>query len=100
MAATKLLSAWAGSEGAITLAAVSGLIDVDAIAISLARLAPQGLAPMSAVWAILMAVVANSLSKIVLAVAVGGWSFGRIVAQGIAASLAVGALGLLPVLLT
>jgi uncharacterized membrane protein (DUF4010 family) len=100
MAAAKLLSAWAGSEGAITLAAVSGLIDVDAITISLARLAPQGLAPMSAVWAILVAVVANSLSKIVLAMAVGGWSFGRIVARGVAASLAVAALGLLPPLLT
>ena len=48
MAATKLLSAWAGSEGEIMLAAVSGLIDVDAITISLARLAPQGLAPTSA----------------------------------------------------
>jgi hypothetical protein len=36
----------------------------------------------------------------VLAIAVGGWSFGRVVARGIAASLAVGALGLLPVLLT
>ena len=99
MAATKLLSAWAGSEGAITLAAVSGLIDVDAITISLARLAPQGLAPTSAVWAILVAAVANSLSKIVLAIAVGGWSFGRIVARGIAAALAVAALGLMPSLL-
>ena len=99
MAATKLLSAWAGSEGEITLAAVSGLIDVDAITISLARLAPQGLAPTSAVWAILVAVVANSVSKIVLAMAVGGWSFGRIVARGIAAALAVAAIGLTPALL-
>ena len=98
MAATKLLSAWAGSEGEIMLAAVSGLIDVDAITISLARLAPQGLAPTSAGWAILVAVVANSLSKIGLAMAVGGWSFGSIVARGIAAALAVAALGLTPAL--
>ena len=42
MAAAKLLSAWAGSEGAITLAAVSGLIDVDAITISLAPARASG----------------------------------------------------------
>jgi hypothetical protein len=46
-----------------------------------------------------VAVVANNLSKIVLAMAVGGWSFGRIVARGIVAALAVAALGLTPALL-
>src|SRR4029079_8627111 len=34
MAAARLLSGWAGSYGAIVLAAVSGLVDVDAISIS------------------------------------------------------------------
>lgn len=100
MAAAKLLSAWAGSNGAMVLAAISGFVDVDAISISLARLAPQGLAPDSAVWAILVAVVANSLTKIALGTAAGGFKFGKVVARGIAASLAVGALGLLPALLT
>jgi len=98
MAAAKLLSAWAGSNGAMVLAAISGFVDVDAISISLARLAPQGLAPDSAVWAILVAVVANSLTKIALGTAAGGFKFGKVVARGIAASLAVGALGLLPAL--
>jgi len=98
MAAARLLSGWAGSYGAIVLAAVSGFVDVDAISISLARLAPQGLAADSAVAAILVAVVANTLIKLVLATTAGGLKFARAVAPGILGSLAVGALGLLPAL--
>ena len=98
MAAARLLSGWAGSYGAIVLVAVSGLVDVDAISISLARLAPQGLAAESAVAAILVAVVANTLIKLVLATTAGGFKFARAVAPGILGSLAVGALGLLPAL--
>lgn len=100
MAAAKLLSGWAGSSGTVVLAGVSGFVDVDAISISLARLAPQGLAPDSAAWAILVAVLANSLAKVVLGIAVGGVKFGKVVARGIAASQAVAALGLLPALLS
>jgi len=99
MAAAKLLSSWSGANGAIVLAAVSGLIDVDAISISLARLAPQALAPNSAVYAILVAVVANSLTKIVLGTTAGGFKFGKVVARRTVASLAVGALALAPALL-
>ena len=80
MAAAKLLSGWAGSSGTMVLAGVSGFVDVDAISISLARLAPQGLAPDSAAWAILVAVLANSLAKVVLGIAVGGVKFGKVVA--------------------
>jgi uncharacterized membrane protein (DUF4010 family) len=100
MAAAKLLSAWAGPNGALALAAISGFVDVDAISISLAELAPQGLSPGSAVWAILVAVLANSLAKVGLATTVGGLKFGQAVGPGIAASLAAAALGLLPALLT
>jgi uncharacterized membrane protein (DUF4010 family) len=98
MAAAKLLSGWAGSSGTM-LAGVSGFVDVYAISISLARLDTQGLAPDSAAWAILVAVLANSLAKVVLGIAVGGVKFGKVVARGIAASVAVAALGLLPALL-
>jgi len=94
MAAARLLAGWAGSEGAIALAAVSGLVDVDAISISLARLAPQGIAPAAAATAILVAVLANSLTKIALATTAAGFKFGKVVARSIAVSLAVGGLGL------
>jgi len=99
MVAAKLLSAWAGSGGVMVLAGVSGFADVDAISISLAGLAPKGLEPNTAAWAILVAVLANSVSKIVLAITAGGLGFGKVVARAIAASLAAGALGLLPALL-
>jgi uncharacterized membrane protein (DUF4010 family) len=94
MAAARLLAGWAGSEGAIALAAVSGLVDVDAISISLARLAPQGIAPVGAATAILVAVVTNSITKIALGTSAGGFKFGKVVARSIAVSLAVGGLGL------
>jgi len=97
--AAKLLSGWAGTYGAVALAAVSGLVDVDAISISLARLAPQGLAPAGAATAILVAVVANSLTKVALGTTAGGLRFGKVVARGTVVSLAVGALGLAPALL-
>ncbi len=97
--AAKLLSRWAGTYGAVALAAVSGLVDVDAISISLARLAPQGLAPAGAATAILVAVVANSLTKVALGTTAGGLRFGKVVARGTVVSLAVGALGLAPALL-
>ncbi len=97
--AAKLLSSWAGASGAVMLAAISGLVDVDAISISLARLTPHGLAVGGAVTAILVAVAVNSLTKIALATTAGGLKFGKVVARGIAASLAAGVVGLAPALL-
>jgi uncharacterized membrane protein (DUF4010 family) len=44
MLLAKWLSAWAGANGVYALAFVSGLVDVDAISLSMARLAPGGLA--------------------------------------------------------
>ncbi len=93
-AAAKLLSGWAGSSGVIALAAISGFGDVDAISISLARLAPQGLAASAAVIAILVAVVTNSLTKVALGTMAGGLRFGKLIARGTAASLAAGVVGL------
>ncbi len=93
-AAAKLLSGWAGSSGVIALAAISGFADVDAISASLARLAPQGLAVSTAVTSILLAVVTNNLTKVALAASAGGPRLGKLVARGMLASLAAGALGL------
>ena len=94
MALSTLLAAWAGSKGAIALAAVSGLVDVDAISLSLARLSPGALSADSAAIAILVAVVANSVAKVVLGSTAGGLRFGKLLAAALAATLAVAALGL------
>jgi uncharacterized membrane protein (DUF4010 family) len=94
MALAKGLAAWAGSNGAYALAAVSGIVDVDAISLSMARLAPDGLDAKSAAFAILIAVAVNSFSKVALATTAGGVRLARHLAWGIAAAFVAGALGL------
>jgi uncharacterized membrane protein (DUF4010 family) len=94
MALAKGLAAWIGAKGAFALAAVSGIVDVDAISLSMARLAPEALGADNAAFAILIAVTVNSLSKVVLAATAGGFRLGRLLAWGLFAALAAGALGL------
>jgi len=94
MVLTKLLAAWAGAGGAMALAAISGTFDVDAISLSLARLAPGGLDASTAAYAILVAVTANSLTKIALAWTTGGAALGKLFAGGVAVALIAGAIGL------
>jgi uncharacterized membrane protein (DUF4010 family) len=94
MVLAKGLAARAGAYGAYALAAVSGIVDVDAISISLARLAPQGLSADSAALAILLAVAVNTATKAVLGSTAGGLRLGKLLAWGLAAALAAGAIGL------
>jgi uncharacterized membrane protein (DUF4010 family) len=64
----RVVGEWLGGIGAIVGAAVIGLVDVDAITVSLARLTPQPLGIQDAMIAILSAVATNTISKI----AIGG----------------------------
>ena len=80
--------------GAVALAAISGTFDVDAISLSLARLVPGGLDANTAAYAILIAVIANSLTKIVLAWTTGGAALGKLFAGGLTAALLAGGIGL------
>jgi uncharacterized membrane protein (DUF4010 family) len=73
------LKAWFGEAGVYTLAAASGLADVDAVTLSLARMGGEGLAPETAVLGIIIAASVNSLVKGAIALAVGGKRLGRIV---------------------
>jgi uncharacterized membrane protein (DUF4010 family) len=81
-----------GAGGAYALAAASGLADVDAITLSLTRLARTALDPETASKAILVAVAVNSLSKGALAWLTGGaaigWRAVVVAATAIAAGLA------------
>ena len=75
MVLAKLLST--GGEGSLfALAGFSGLLDVDPITLSMARMANSGLAQFIAVGAILIACASNALAKAVLAVIFGGWRLG------------------------
>lgn len=62
---------WFGDTGVFVLAALSGLTDVDAITLSMARMARGDLAPESAVGAILLAAAVNTAVKVVLAALLG-----------------------------
>lgn len=85
-AVVKLLAAWGtdmfGNAGLYIVSALSGLTDVDAITLSVARLNSSGeLALSGAVLAVLLAVLANTVVKAGLAF--GGGRLGQYVAVGL-----------------
>src|SRR6266404_6370736 len=78
-----------GATGAVAGAIVVGLVDVDAVTVSMVRLTPDTLSRTQAVLAILAAVASDTVSKIAIGAAIGrGW---------FAADLAVLACGCLAV---
>lgn len=90
----RVLSETLGTAGAIVGAVVLGLGDVNAVTISMARLAPQPLSVQVASIAILVAVVSNTISKLLIgAVAGRGW-FAIHLGLVSAACLAAGAITL------
>lgn len=60
---SKALVAWLGDSGIYALALASGLMDVDAITLSLSRMAIEDISPVVAANGILMAAVVNTLVK-------------------------------------
>ena len=77
---------------ALLLAAVSGVADADALALSMARLADGQVSADSAAKAILIAAAVNTVSKAAIAAFVGGARLGRTV--GVVSALGIGALAL------
>jgi uncharacterized membrane protein (DUF4010 family) len=73
-----------GALGATMGIAVAGFADAHSASASAASLAFTGiLTPASAVLAIVLAVSANTLSKMVAALATGGWSYARALIPGL-----------------
>ena len=92
---TEVGKAWFGSAGVYGVAALSGLVDVDAIVVSLARLhgsstatAADASVPM---LGMALAALTNMLSKSAMAWGVGGAAFGRRIALACLASAIAGA---------
>ncbi len=84
--------AWLGAPGIYALAALSGLADVDAAVISVARLQGAGGLPVStAVLAVGLTTLANMLTKAAIAWKVGGVAVGWPVLRGYAVAMALGA---------
>jgi uncharacterized membrane protein (DUF4010 family) len=87
----KALAGRANSAGVYLLAAASGIADVDALTLSMARVAGGDITLRVAGAAILIAAAVNTISKAVMATAIGGRSIGLPFTLASAASLAAGA---------
>jgi uncharacterized membrane protein (DUF4010 family) len=79
-----------GSGGLLFSAGLSGLADVDAITISVARMHEQGLSSDLAVGAVTFAAATNTLVKVGLALALGGARIGMAVAFVLVPATVVG----------
>ena len=80
-----------GTRGALSSSLIAGLIDVDAITISLANLVAAGeLAPAVGVLAVLLALLANGVFKTGIAFTAGGRRFGWTLALAFGAMFAIG----------
>lgn len=91
MVLARVLAQIWGDAGVYVLSAVSGLADVDALVLSLAKMAAQqDLSHSVATQGIVIAIVVNSLVKNLLAFAIGGVALGRQVALILLPALAVG----------
>ena len=89
--AGRQLGEWFGAAGATIGAAIVGLVDVDAVTVSLARMVPATLNAQGAAFAILVAVTTDTISKIGIGAIVGrGGRFAAEIAVMAAASLAAG----------
>lgn len=92
MAAARILSGLYGSGGLLPVAALAGLVDVDAITLTVSRMVGQGLDLRLAALAVLVAAAVDSVSKSVIALVVGGRRFGLMYAAGtLVAGAAAGA---------
>ena len=72
MAMSKLATALAGKAGVLTVAFLSGLVDLDAIALAMARHGVDEVGYETAAGAILIALGANTLVKMVMSWGIGG----------------------------
>ncbi|MCA1851817.1 MAG: DUF4010 domain-containing protein, partial [Beggiatoa sp.] len=95
MILAEALRHWLGQPGVYLLAAVAGLSDVDAIAVSLSRTAPEELALVAAAGAITVAALVNTVVKGLMAVFIGGGTIGRRVGLTNAIAAAGGMISLL-----
>jgi len=94
--AAEILRRQYGDVGVLIVAAISGIGDVDAVSISMARLGGGDLAIAAAAQAILVAVGVNTASKATMAALVGGRRIGTvvIVASGLAIAAGLAAIRL------
>ena len=94
MLVSRGLNAWLGEAGVWLAGLVSGLADVDAITLSLARISDTVLSPSVAASGIAIATAANTIVKSGIAFAAGGRRMGVPVGVSLGAALLAGLAGL------
>jgi uncharacterized membrane protein (DUF4010 family) len=87
---SRLLAAHFGDQGIMALAAVSGLADVDAITLTLARMAEDSVTHAVTALGIVVAVAVNGIVKGAIAWAVGGRALGWRIVAGLGLPIAAG----------
>jgi uncharacterized membrane protein (DUF4010 family) len=97
MVLAKVLTASAGARGLYLLAAASGVADVDALTLSVSRLAGSQIAIGDATTAILLAIGVNTAAKAAMAAYLGGRRIGATV--GAISAVAVIALAAVHILI-
>jgi len=95
--ASKLAHLHLGSQGAYLAGLLAGATDVDAITLSTASLARDGLASTVAATTIVIGAASNTLVKGVMANVVGGWRYGRYVLASFGAMVLAGGMALIAV---
>lgn len=94
--AAKAATTYFGTGATYLMGVLAGTTDVDAITLSMARLAQTGsLGTPVAVTTILLGVASNTLVKAGMTGVAGGWAFGRRITLIFSSLLVIGALGLL-----
>jgi uncharacterized membrane protein (DUF4010 family) len=90
--AVAIVRMWFGDRGLYASVGLVGLSEVDAVTISLAQNAATGLALAVVTRAVLIAALANTLTKLGIALVVGRGLFRRLAAAGLALmAIALGA---------
>lgn len=94
MILAQALREWFGNAGIYLLALFSGMADVDAITLTVSRMSGDRIDTGTAVIAITVVAMMNTLVKAVLAGMVGGLELGKYISLRIAVIMAAGAIGL------
>lgn len=92
--AAKAATVYLGSTGVYLAGFLAGATDVDAIALSMANLAKQGLSERVAATTIVLGAASNTMVKCGLAIGLGGWALGKRVVVAFAVVLATGFVGI------
>jgi len=100
MVLSKIATRFAGSAGAFVLATVSGMADIDAISITMARYGTREIGVAAAAFAVLLAIVSNTVVKSGIGWFIGGRAMGLrfLTVSLLAVAAGVAALATAPIL--